>query len=981
MKNKLLLFLVVGIFAFTIPVSAQIATKTGSIFGKVLDDKNTPLPGVNVTLESDIMPARTAVTGGSGSFRFANLQPATYALTFSLDGFTEVRQEEVRVSTGAEVQLEITLRPSLAEEFTVIGETPAVDAKRTGSTATYDKEYLQDVPNPRDPWGILDQTAGIDTDRISVAGSEMGQQSIFVTRGANPNNSNWNYEGLTITDPAALGAATYYDFDAFEEINFATGGNDASIGTNGVQINLVLKRGTNKYSASASYFYVNEDMTANNTPDELAGLVRSVGIDEIEDWGVEGGGPFLKDRLFGWGSYRKNDIKLIKIGNRLDNIILKSTNIKVNFSENSSNESTFVYFNNDKIRNNRAAVSSAVQAPETLWAQGGSETQFPGFWSGQHTWIPNDETILTGRFGYNLIGFVLIPNGGKEVQQVYFGASPTIQYVQTFSFVSPIDRYSYDVVVEGNRFQENWAGGDHEFKFGFEWRRNSVSSYYTYGGGVNVKDYTQTDFTGPVLGGGTSYVNVLRPTLALFRYTPISFYVTDTFRSGRLTLNLGLRYDRSTGENPPATVPFPAGFTFAGIINPLQFSGSDPGITFQNVSPRVGATYDLTGDGKTVLRANYARYYDGYSPNFLTHVSPTGNYTGFTATFTNLNNDRTITPDELTSAPNPFGCLTLPDCDLNAFLEGRLVDPDLTNSYANEYFVGAEREIFKDTSVAAQFTHRDYHNFTTAGLGVLPVGISSADFVQSGTFTADTVLGTFTVPTFTLAVPHDGRSIITNIDGYSQSFNGLDLTLRKRMSNDFLINASATIQRQKPHYDGAGANAYIFDDGGLSGQLFPFDPSNANFNDDVGYAYVSSGSGKAGIYPFSEWSFKFSGVYQFPWDFSVGGYARYQQGWPLIIFGSFRDTSLIGALGTSTHLIQVEPFGSRRLENLFTLDLQFQKGFELGPAGRIAVIADLFNVTNTNTITDRGRSLAAGLNTIREHVSPRALRLGVRYTF
>jgi hypothetical protein len=123
-------------------------------------------------------------------------------------------------------------------------------------------------------------------------------------------------------------------------------------------------------------------------------------------------------------------------------------------------------------------------------------------------------------------------------------------------------------------------------------------------------------------------------------------------------------------------------------------------------------------------------------------------------------------------------------------------------------------------------------------------------------------------------------------------------------------------------------------------------------------------------------------VYQLPWDFNVGAFGRYQQGYPYVVFGSVTDSSLLGVLGTSTHRFLVEPFGSRRFDNIFTLDLQFEKGFELGNYGRLALLANVFNVTNTNAVIRRVRSVAAtNFNTVEENISPRALRLGIRYSF
>ncbi len=249
MKTKWFPLMVVVLFASAcaFPAFSQVTTKTGSIYGKTVDDKGAPLPGVSITLESDVIPTQTATSGPSGGFRFANLPPGVYSVNFAIEGFTEVRQEEVRVSTGSQVQLEITLKPSLAEEFTVIGETPVVDTKKTGTSDTFSRDYLEDVPSARDPWTIIDQTTGIDMDRYNVAGSESGQQAVFIARGGTDDNTVYNYDGVNATDPGAMGASpTYFDFDAFEELQISTGGNDASAPNGGVVINIVTKRGGNK---------------------------------------------------------------------------------------------------------------------------------------------------------------------------------------------------------------------------------------------------------------------------------------------------------------------------------------------------------------------------------------------------------------------------------------------------------------------------------------------------------------------------------------------------------------------------------------------------------------------------------------------------------------------------------------------------------------------------------------------------------------
>ncbi len=975
MKMKWLLFMVVVLFAAAIafPVYSQVATKTGSIYGKAVDDKGAPLPGVTITLESNEIPTQTATSGASGGFRFANLPPGSYSVNFSIEGFTEVRQEEVRVSTGSQVQLEITMKPSLAEEFTVIGETPVVDSKKTGTSDTFTREYLEEVPSARDPWTIVDQTTGVDMDRYNVAGSESGQQATFVARGGTDDNTVYNYDGVNATDPGAMGASpTYFDFDAFEELQISTGGNDASAPNGGVVVNIVTKRAGNKWEGNVSYFYAGDSLQGDNTPDELAAIgAKSNRLDEVKDWGFDVGGPIIKDKLFAWGAYRKNEIGLITTADTLDFTELEDFNFKANMNWNTANESQFAYFQGEKTKTGRAAISIAIQAPETLWDQAGTDTILPGIWTGQHTFIPNDHTIVTGRYGYIGLGFSLVPKGGRDIPMVYLASIP--RYEDTIFYTKPIDRPAHDFVVDANYFTENKLGGDHEFKFGFEYKTAKLHTFSSYGNGVFVVDYNQTVPGGPFTSGIVYAQHWIDGHAQLDR---ASVYATDTFRKNRLTLNLGVRFDHQTGENLASSIPGVPGFE--SVVGQLEFPGNDPGITFNDFSPRIGATYDVSGDGKTIIRGNFAKYYDALNNGFITYANPTFVYNGAILSYTNLDGDRVVDPNEITSAPNYYGGLNGPIFDLNAFSNNRQIDSDLKNSSAYEYIVGFERQLFTDLSIGATYTHRDYRD----PISIVSNGVSAADFVPGGVFTANTVLGTFNVPYFVYGGVDNGDQILTNANDYKTKYDGVDITVRKRMSNNFLLNGGLTLQKQKANYDSGDSLAFYIGDGGLNGQVFPFDPTNLPFLNDQPYAFAPGGSGKSGVYPYSEWSLKLSGVYQFPWDISVGAYGRYQQGYPYVLFATIRDDSLASSLGTTNHLILVEPFGSRRFENIFTLDLQFEKGIDFGNYGRLAVSANLFNVTNTDTVIRRTRSVTTTtLNRIDELISPRALRLGVRYSF
>ena len=140
----------------------------------------------------------------------------------------------------------------MQETVTVTGESPIVDTRNTGTKQTFTNELLQSIPSARDPWVILQQTAGIAMDRENVGGNMSGQQSNYVSRGGNPINNKWSLDGIDITDMAATGGSpTYYDFDAFEEMTINTGGVDVTQQTGGVGINLVTKSGTDRFKGSS----------------------------------------------------------------------------------------------------------------------------------------------------------------------------------------------------------------------------------------------------------------------------------------------------------------------------------------------------------------------------------------------------------------------------------------------------------------------------------------------------------------------------------------------------------------------------------------------------------------------------------------------------------------------------------------------------------------------------------------------------------
>jgi hypothetical protein len=270
--------------------------QTGQIFGKVTDESGAVLPGVTVTLTGpSLLQPQVATTSETGSFQFPRLDVGTYDVKFELPGFKTVIKQGIRVTVGFNADVSTQLGVSTVQEtVTVTGESPIVDTKQTGTKETFTLEQLQSIPSARDPWVILQQTAGITMDRENIGGNMSGQQSNFVSRGAGTFNTKWSLDGIDTTDMSATGASpTYYDFDAFQEMTINTGGVDVTQQTGGVGVNLVTKSGTDKFKGSGRVYNTNDATVANKISQDhrKQGATSGIPIQNINEFGIEAGGP------------------------------------------------------------------------------------------------------------------------------------------------------------------------------------------------------------------------------------------------------------------------------------------------------------------------------------------------------------------------------------------------------------------------------------------------------------------------------------------------------------------------------------------------------------------------------------------------------------------------------------------------------------------------------------------------------------------
>ena len=483
---KKILALALALLAATVPAAyAQIST--GNIYGAVTDESGAVLPGATVTL-SGPFGTRSTVAGSQGDFRFLGLDNGRYKLAVALTGFATVNREVV-VTTGQNVNLSFGMKVATVEEsVTVTAETPLVDIKRRGTSTTMELAELQQTPNARDPWGVLKNVPGVLVDRVNIAGNENGQQASVAGKGSTTTDKTWNIDGLVITDMSATGASPgYYDFDAFKEINVTTGGTDLTMQTGGIGINMVTKRGTNKFTGSARYIIANDKVGSGNVPDQMKNDPRLKGndkadhVNQITDYGFDLGGPIVKDKLWFYGTYGVQDIRLQRLIQTEDKTILKGINGKVNWQIASGTMFSAFYFKAAKQKFGRNVGYGVQEQDSFTWNQDNAYTDggLPGgLWKGEisHTFSPN--FFVSAKAAYFDTGFGLFPRGGTDDNfTVDYAEGVATGSYQTYQAIRP----QKSVNVDGNYFFSG-MGGNNELKFGFGYRDLKTISISTYSG-------------------------------------------------------------------------------------------------------------------------------------------------------------------------------------------------------------------------------------------------------------------------------------------------------------------------------------------------------------------------------------------------------------------------------------------------------------------------------------------------------------------
>lgn len=989
-----LVALVAAFVSLGTPAVAQ--QYTGRIDVTVEDSTGGRLPGVTVELTGQMI--QSAVSDARGEAHFLNLTVGNYNAKAALAGFNEWRSAPLLVTAGGTVSLNIKMSVAGAkEEVVVTAESPVLDTKKETTGVSVNFDELQNVPTARDPWVVMQSVPGITMDRVNIGGSESGQQSGFMAKGAGSGDTTWNVDGMPITDMSSLSSPFYFDFDMFQEMSFTTGGADAKSATGGLQLNMMLRSGTNSFHGQAKGYIEDPKawgwMQSNNMSPEIAANVGSTTgrgdrTESFTDWGGDFGGPIVKDKWWFWAAYGQQDIRIIKmIGGVHDRTFLKNISFKTNAQLTKSLRASFTYFYANKQKWGRNAGATCDQNCSV------DQTGPNKFYKGEINYNFGSNLFLVGRFAHVTGGFALVPEGGNQL--IYYDPSG-IQHGSSWTYAT--DRPQDSFVVDGNYFK-----GNHEIKFGFTWRRATTNSTSS----MPFDYYSFTDYYNavPVANGGCEGltgcygVNVGAPYASNTQAKYTSFYVGDTISLKRMTINAGVRFDHQAAsvlaiqEASPAVPSTPAQFQLPAVTAPPISNA----LTFNLFQPRVGVNYSLTENRKTQLRATYAMFTSQIGTGAAGFMS-VARYRWFYLDGLDANGDGIIQPSEILwnsytqhIANGDYGGFNGSDPTALATTANKI--GSYGNPKTHEFIVGIDHELMPNLALSASFTYRRIQDFnwrpslqsnltsiidgtnytqtiscsgsTNCGSGSLPSGIPNSPAAN------------YNVPYYALSSgvtidPNRGTMYEARPD-YHQRYVGLEITATKRMSNHWMARIGFATNSWREYFDSA------------AGQGNPT-PTLGAPNVNGGYVVsAAGGSGKSSIYMVQpSYQLNASGAYQFPYDIDLGANYQLRQGYPMPWYRSWRpDTSsLRDPLGSTKSMLLVYPdFGIARLDTISIFDLRIGKRQKIGRA-MLNFDFDIFNMFNAAETLGRYYSQTSSkYTTIQEITQPRIYRFGLRIQF
>ncbi|HPS77635.1 MAG TPA: TonB-dependent receptor [Thermoanaerobaculaceae bacterium] len=593
--------------AIALPALAQ--NPTGTLTGRASDDKGEALPGVTVSIQSPSMQGiRTAVTSVNGDYVFRFLPPGDYTVKFELQGFSTLETtKKISAAQNSTVNAEMPMT-QVAEEVTVTGSFETISqTSQLATTVTYDLMNKLPVVNNMNNFAALTAgtTATGPSQAITISGA-MSYENLFLVN------------GVAIMDNLRNTPTALYIEDAVEETTTATASVSAEYGRfSGGVVNMLTKSGGNQFSGSYRLALDNDKWLA-KTPLTKYGS-QADKINQTHQATL--GGFILKDRLWFFAAGRYRDTKATGQTGSYTSLTFPQTTkdtryegkLTLAFNPNHRVIGSYIDYKveqgNNSYPNNATILDLASLYNRELPSK---------LFTGNYTGVITDNFFVEAQYSKKQFKFV---GSGSQYTDKINGTllldtsrSNARFWSPTFCGVcEPEERNNNDYILKASYFLSTSSLGTHDIVAGFDqfddirkqMNHQSGSDYRIYLSKSIINSTTKEVY--PVFSPGSSTYFYWQPILKANKGTSFktqSLFVNDKWRlSNNFSFNIGLRYDKNDGKDGE-------GKTVADDAK---------------LSPRLGISWDPSGDGNWLVNAGYATYSTAIANSIGDSTSSAGN--------------------------------------------------------------------------------------------------------------------------------------------------------------------------------------------------------------------------------------------------------------------------------------------------------------------------------------------------------------------